>query len=47
MYFPKLSDFLEKWSPLLTTFVIFGNSKVNLDSDLSVMSGGDKFYVES
>ena len=42
MYFLKLSRFREKCSPSLTTFIVFGTSKVNL----SVINGGDKSYVE-
>jgi hypothetical protein len=31
MHFPKLPRFLENCSPSLTTFIVFGTSKVNLD----------------
>jgi hypothetical protein len=38
MYFPKLPRFLENCSPSLTTFIVFGTFKVNLDFDSSVIN---------
>jgi hypothetical protein len=47
MYFPKLPRFLENCSPSLTTFIVFGTSKVNLDFLFASYNIKSSMYVEN